>query len=409
MKKNFQIHVLEGALYIGSGAFLSAQTMYPALLTRMGAGNIAIGGLPVVTYVFFFLPQVIAANFVGRHGLRKPWVLNVGILQRLHVGALALTVALSGYLPPAILLPLFFAIFISNQVMAGVASPAWFDFVMKTTSLHRRGLLLGLRTSFGSLVGFANGMVLTILLTTLDYPWSYGSAIGLGFLFQLSSWVVQRNVVESHASPLRAPVPFRELGSHIRAILASDKEFVRFLVASAFLILGFAGVGFFTVSALNTYGLSESAVGIYTMLTIGAQIASGAVSGWISDKWGSKYSALLSGTSLTLALLCAAAATTPEWYYPVFIFMGITIGAELMARYNFTAECSPESERVFYVGLMNAWMAPWYLGSLLGGWISDLFGYRVLFAGCLLFALTGLVILSRIRNPRRRHLAVSSK
>jgi MFS family permease len=408
-RRNFRIQILEGALYIGSGALLSAQTVYPVLLTRLGAGNIAVGILPVLVFAFFFLPQVIAANYVGRFPFRKPWVLASGIVQRFHIAALAVLIIAAGPNPSPWVLPLFFLIFVSNQMSAGIASPAWFDFVIKTTPINRRGILLGLRTSFGSLIGFANGLVLAFLLATLPYPWSYGVVIFLGFVFQLASWFVQRSVAEITPSPLKPGVPLNQLARKIRSTLRTNKTFVRFLTATSFIVLGFSGVAFFTVSALKTLELKESIIGIFTILTIGAQIVSGATLGWIADRRGNKITLIVTATSLLLALVCAAFARSAGWYYAVFLFTGLNLGAELMARYNFTAECSGDDERPLYLGMMNAWCAPWYLGSLLGGWVSDQFGYTTFYVACAVSTAIGIALLFRLPNPRRAHLAVSSK
>ena len=72
-----------------------------------------------------------------------------------------------------------------------------------------------------------------------------------------------------------------------------------------------------------------------------------------------------------------------------------------MARYNFAADCSPESQRPMYIGLMNAWLAPFYLSNLIGGWLSDAFGYEVLFIVGGLFSLAGFFFLIKVRDPRR--------
>lgn len=80
-----------------------------------------------------------------------------------------------------------------------------------------------------------------------------------------------------------------------------------------------------------------------------------------------------------------------------------------MTRYNFAVNCAPENERPPDVGMMNAWLAPFYLSATLGGWLSDMFGYNVVFVAGLAAACCGMLILSHLPSANPRQLAVSSK
>ena len=406
LRKNFRIHLADGALYVASGALLSPQTVFPALLSRLGADNVFIGLLPVTVYAGYFLPQVFAANHAMRHAFRKPWVLTLGVIQRMHIALLALAVA---FVPAPFLMPLFFVLFLSNQIAAGLTSPAWYDFYAKTVALDRRGILLGLRASGGAALGFLNGLLMTVLLVSLRFPDNYASVIGLGFLFQLSSVVVQRHVQEWEPSPVVAPSPPRLLWVRLRAILRRDRAFVRFLLASSMMVLAFSGVGFLTVAALRTFRLSESAVGLFTVLTIGAQVLSGAFIGWVADRRGNKTASLLTSGSLFAALAAATLARSAEWYWVVFVFAGVHLGADLSVRYNFAAEFAAPADRTLYVGLMNAWLAPFYLGSLGAGYLSDRVGYPWLFGICSCAGAAAMAMFAAMPNPRARRLALSSK
>ncbi len=62
-----------------------------------------------------------------------------------------------------------------------------------------------------------------------------------------------------------------------------------------------------------------------------------------------------------------------------------------------------------YVGLMNAWLAPFYLTSLIAGAVSDAWGYTPMFAAALVAGSVGLALLWRLPEPRSRQLALSSK
>jgi MFS family permease len=405
--RNSRYHIIEGALYISTGALIPAQTMMPALIKRLGGGDVLIGAWPVVVYLAFFMPQVISANYSSALQYRKPTVLRRGFIQRLHVLLLACAIALFGASAPTLALTLIFLLYISNQATAGFVSPVWMDFLAKTTSPERRGKLMGWRTSLAAALGFVNGFILITLLTMLSFPYNYASAIGLAFVYQMSSLIVQRRVVEEAPSIITNSVRLSELFGRVRTIVAGNRIFRKFLIASALLTISFSSVAFFTVAAMKRFDLSESIVGVFTVVMIAGQILSGVFLGWIADAKGTKSSLVICAASLLLSIATAWFAQSVEWYYFVFAFFGINVGAETFMRYNFAVECAPEGDRQMYIGLMNAWFAPFYLFAPFAGWLSALYGYNVVFIISLAVGIAGIVLLLRITDPRsvERHIA----
>jgi len=283
------------------------------------------------------------------------------------------------------------------------------DFLAKTTSPERRGKLMGWRASLGAALGLVNGFILTAMLTIFRFPYNYASAIGLAFLLQMSSLVAQKKIIEEIPSPVSTPIRIADLFARVRSIIADNRVFRKFLIASALLTISFSSAAFFTIAAMKRFNLSESIVGIFTVLMIVGQIISGVLLGWLADTKGTKSALVVCGASLLLAITIAWLAQSLNWFYFVFIFFGINTGAEVFMRYNFAVECAPEEERVMYVGLMNAWFAPFYIITPFAGWLSASYGYNYIFVLSLIVGLIGIVLLVRTPNPRTKKLALSSK
>jgi hypothetical protein len=410
ISRNERYHIIEGVLYISTTTLIPAQTLMPALIQRLGGGDILVGAWPVVVYLAFFMPQVISANFSSASQFRKPAVIKRGFLQRLHILLLACVIALWGGSQPTLALSLMFLLYISNQATAGSVSPLWMDFVAKTTSAENLGKLTGWRTSTGAAVGLINGLILTALLTMLSFPYNYASVIGLAFIYQMSSLVVQNKVIEEIPSTISKPVRLSELFDRMRIIIVGNHIFRKFLFASVLLTISFSSVAFFTVAAIKRFDLSESVVvGIFTVVTIVGQILSGILLGWIADTKGTKIALLICGISLLLSIMIVLIAPSIFWFYLAFALFGINNGAEMFMRYNFAVECAPEGDRPMYIGLMNACFAPCYLLTPLAGWLSVLYGYNVVFILSLIFGIVGIVLLARTLDPRAEKLALSSK
>jgi MFS family permease len=407
--KNERYHIIEGALYISTGALIPVQTLMPALIKRLGGGDVLIGTWPVVVYLAYFMPQVISANYSGASQYRKSTVIKYGFIQRLHILLLACVIAMWGASAPTLALTLLFLIYIFNQATSGSISPIWMDFLAKTTSPERRGKIMGWRVSLAAVLALVNGFILTAILTMLRFPYNYATAIGLAFLFQTSSLAAQHKVVEEMPSPVSTPVHLSDLFSRVRTIIAGNHVYKKFLLASALLTISFSSVAFFTIAAMKRFDISEYVVGIFTILMITGQIVSGVLLGWLADTKGTKSALVVCGTSLLLAIALAWVAQSVIWFYFVFLFFGINVGAETAMRYNFAVECAPNGERPMFVGLMNAWFAPFYLVTPFAGWLCASYGYNYVFAFSLVVGLIGLILLVLTPNPRRDTLALSSK
>lgn len=398
---------MEGAAYLSSGVLLSPQTVFPALVARLGGDNVAIGAIPIIVYLAFYLPQIVSANYIRSAPFRKPWTLKLGILQRMQILLFAIVIAIFGLRSPTIALVAFFLIYIASQALAGLGSPVWFDLVAKTTIPNDRGKLMGIRISLGALLGFVNGFLLTGLLAFLPFPYSFASVFAAAFLLQVASWLIQRQVVETRASAVISHDSIGTLVDRVSSIVRKDAVYRRFLVSAAFLIVGLMPTGFFMIAAMRKYALEESYVGLFTITMVAAQVVSGALLGWLADVRGHKLSLLLCSAATACATVLALVSGSGIYYFAVFFFVGINLGAEMITRYNFVERCAPDADRPLYVGIMNDWLAPFYFSATFGGWLSDRFGYVPMFILGLTATLIGMVLLYRIADPSRPRLATA--
>lgn len=396
----------EGALYLSSGVMLSPQTVFPALVAQLGGDNVAIGSIPIIVYLVYYLPQIISANYIRGIPLRRVWTLRLGLLQRFQILLFAIVMAVFGLRLPSLALAAFFFIYIVNQIFAGLGSPVWFDLVVKTTEPADRGKLMGLRTSLGGLFGFVNGFLLTALLAYLSFPYNYSAIFAVAFLLQFASWLVLRNVQEMEPSAVSSHVSLDTLVPRIRAIVRNDSMYRRFLQSVALLTVGLMPVGFFMIAAIKKYDLPGSYVGLFTITMMIAQILSGALLGWLADRRGHRASLLVCASATAGAIALSLVGTSVYFYFGVFFLVGLNLGAEMITRYNYLERFAPDSERPLYVGIMNAWLAPFYFSATLGGWLIDRFGYDIVFIIGLFATLGGIAMLRRLPNPARVETAM---
>ncbi len=400
--RNFVLNAAEGALFISSGAFLSAQTVLPALITRLGGSNVEVGALGVFSYAGLFLPQIFAARYVETLPRKLPWALTYGALHRLVVLLMGASILVFGVSRPLLALWLLLGFVLVMQILVGISTPGWFDMFTKLTRVTRRGRLIGIRTSLGGASAFVGSLVLTWLLGNVSFPLSFACAFFIGFALQTASLAVQWNLVETVPS---RTVPRRPLSEFIRAIpqvLRTNHAFRLFLGSSALLVVATMPVGFFAVYALRHFGAPDIIIGEFTLIIVATQVVSALVNGYIADRFGNKVVLILAAGAMLCATLIAFVAPSTGWYRLVFLFVGVVLGSETMARYNIAVEFGPPERRSTYVGMMNTLLSPMYLSGLAGGWLIDRLGFHTLFAVAAGFSLLGIwVLVFRVRDPRR--------
>jgi MFS family permease len=394
--RNYRIHLLEGMLYIASGSLLSGATVIPAIVISLGGTPAVVGALPVIVYVTFQVPQLFSALHARTLHHRKPWVIKGGLAQRLHILALGcvLAAAAGGHRPWHLVA--FLAILALNQVWAGVVSPVWIDFLARTTATTDRSRLLGWRSAGGAFLSFVNSFVLTALLTWLGFSWGVAAAFGLAFALQLSSVLVQRGIVEApEESESRSRDP-HGLPDIVR-IVRTDVRMRRFLLSWGFITAASTAGTFFIPSAIDRFHIDPATIGVYTMVLVAAQVFGGATLGWISERYGPRGPLMVSALSMAVALIIATVADRPATMAFAFLALGIPLGAEMMARYNFAIEAAPLDERPLYIGIMNAWLAPWQALSILAGFAIATWGYQNVFLAAVSCSCVGLALLRSVR------------
>lgn len=400
-RRNFLLNLAEGSLFIAGASFISAQTVLPALVVRLGGGNLAVGAVGAVTWMGLFLPQVFAARWAQSIPWKKPWALWFGGTQRLLVlaaGVAVFTFGEEAY--PAGLTALFIAYGLM-QVVTAVSTPGWFDLFAKLTPVRLRGRLAGLRNALGGGLAALCALGLAWMLASFPFPLNYALAFFAAFLLQAASVLLQFWYDERAPSPVVPLAPVREFLQQIGRALGRTGGFRTFLGASGLMILAGVPTGFITVHALRDLGADDATVGGFTALLMVVQVVSAPLIGLLADRMGNRVVLVVAAASLCAASITAMLAASTAVLGIAFVFVGITLGSEIMARHNMAVEFAPQAERALYIGLMNSLLAPLYLLGLAGGLVADTFGFRALFLlGAVAAAVACALLLLVVHEPR---------
>ncbi len=141
--------------------------------------------------------------------------------------------------------------------------------------------------------------------------------------------------------------------------------------------------------------------GLSTAAYLFGQTAGNLTFGLLADRFGHKLPLELSGLAAGLAFGLAWLAPAPEWYYLVFVLLGIAMGAIIVSGILILLEFRGPERRPTYAGLGNtavgitSMVAP-LLGAVLATW-----SYSLLFAvGAVINLIALLAMHWWVKEPR---------
>jgi MFS family permease len=413
-KRNFAMHVVDGALYAMGMGLAQAQTVLPGFMRDtigrvphlVSYENRFVGIMALVMAACFMMPQQLwAARLAERRkrifgilllfaaGERLPW---------LFVGFMA---AFLSPARPEISIYVFLALVFVYQFNIGLVYPVWQEMVAKTTPVRRRGLLFGVREGIGGITGFLTILLLRPLVARFDYPYNYALLFFGMFFFIAVSFAPLLYLKEAEYPEGR---DHRAQSGHFLETfktVAGDGRFVRYFICRSFFgMMAIAGPPFFTMRAMSVLGGDTGAglaLSLAAVVTL-ARTPCSLVAGPLGDRFGNRVVMSMAAVAGGLGVLCALFAKTTAGFYAahvlgVFGYMSFWVG-----HGNYILELAPLEKRPSYIGLDNISGLPFVAMPFLGGWMADRFGYRPSFLLAVLFAAVAAVLFLTVAvEPRR--------
>lgn len=400
---NFVVNLLDGATFWLGLSFMSSATIVPLFVSKLTTSQLAIGLVAVIANSGWFLPQLFTANTVQRLPRRKPVVVNLGFFtERLPLWLLPLA-ALLAVEAPTVALVLFFLGYAGHAVGAGIVATAWQDLVARIFPVDRRGRFFGITTFVGNGTGALGATFSAWLLATLVFPTNFVATFTLAAFFITLSWFFLALAREPEQAVTAPRQSNRQFWAGLPQLLRSDRNFRRFILSRLLLVLGNMGAGFLTVAAVSRWQVPDGTVGLYTLALLIGQTVANAAAGFLADRTGHKLPLELGSALLVCAYLLAWLAPAADWYFVVFVLLGLGTGAAVVSGTMIVLEFSPSDLRPTYTGLINTAMGMMgMISPLIGAWLATR-SYDALFALSALFCLGGLVGLrASVREPRRQ-------
>lgn len=401
---NASVNGLDLVFFTLGMSLISRETVMPVLVSTLTDSKLAIGLIPAIFSLGFYLPQLLVANFSERLRYKKPFVMVIaGPGERGPYLLIGLAVWLWAVVAPGWTLVLFFLFLTVAAASSGTATPAWYDMIAKVIPVQRRGIWLGVSNSLGALCAVGGALLVGYLLENIAYPLNFAWVFFLAFGAFIISYIALALNREPPSLDVKEPVPLHLYLRELPTILRNDSNYSRFLVSRTTVKLGSMAVGFFIVYGTEHFQLSGAAIGTFTAVLVGSQAVMNLFWGTIGDRYGHKVVLTAAPFVMALAILVAWFAPAAGWLAVTFVLLGAYLAAESVSAFNIIVEFAPPSKRPTYIGLTNTLLAPVLtVGPLIGGWLAMAAGYGGLFMTALAIALIGgVMMMIWVREPRQ--------
>ena len=406
--RNYAAFTVEGGLFVGALAFTSQVNVAPKIIESLGGPVWLVALMPAMMQVGFVAPQLFVAHHVERWRRHMPYVLTMGVFQRLpYLAAAGVLLLAAGHKTLAVwvvaLCPMV------SGLVGGTLMTAWQEMFAKSLPPRRRSGILALRNLISSLIGLGAGVGIAAVLQRWPGTTGYGvlHLVSFGILvFSLAAFAFVRE------TPYRQMPQAQRLtlGQNLRrmpGVIRGDGRLRAYLLSNMLWAGAYLLLPFMAIHALAALGRAadEAMLGYFVTAAMVGAIAGNLSAGVLGDRFGGKVLMLISRAGF--AVLCAwAMIARGAWeFMALFVLQGLVLSFSQVGNLTLGIELCPKDRRVTYLTLMALFgMTSMLVGSQIGGlawkFLSPAWRFQTVAGMCLAAMLGSMVLLAKVREPR---------
>ncbi|WP_293904587.1 MFS transporter [Phenylobacterium sp.] len=423
LRRNYLGNYLHGMLGMTGFRLVNAPTFLPAFLHMISGSNTIVGLGLALQQLGGIISPIFAGTQIEHRKKVMPAALWMGGLGRLAILGIALsawfvtnrrfqvplpwggTLAVQPMVWSVLFCMLMFGIFMGAQRVV-------FSLLMsKVIPLSRRGRLQAWRNTTG-------GAIAAVLALVAGKYFIGGNLFGNGyavtFLFAaalttIGLWALQLLLNEPEPPTTRTQARFRDRLREFPLLIRQDRSYAFFLLVQMLATSARIATPFYILYVGKFIGTSGATLGLLSFAFLGADTASNLIWGYLGDKTGFRVVLLGSVTGWILATVALMGLHHVVPIFLAFAGLGASQAGYMMAAQTMILEFGERDDLPMRIAVSaTAESITATAGPLVGGIISQLFGYNIVFGASLGFLAAALLILvMAVREPRGRRLAAA--
>lgn len=403
LRRNYAGHYLHGMMGMTGFRLINAPTFLPAYLHQLSGSNTIVGLGLALQQLGGVISPIVGATQVEHRRTVMPAAVWIGGLARIQIIGMAMAGWFLAPKPATVAIIAFMFLF---GLFMGAQRVVFSVLLAKVIPISRRGRLQAWRNATGGLIAAGLAYLAGRYFIEANL---FGNGYSTTFVFafaltSLGLTALRVLMIEPEPPTVRPQTRLAQRVREFPALLA-DRDFSRFMIAQMLATAARMAIPFYVIYASATIKLTGSNLGLLTVAYLGADTLSNLLWGYLGDRKGFRLilmvsvalwiaSTVLLVTSTDLALFCAA-----------FFGLGAAQSGYMMSAQTMILEFGSRDEMAMRIALSSTAegiMAS--LGPLAGGLISTHFGYPPMFMVSVVFLMLSLVVLTRVREPRRSRL-----
>ena len=421
LRRNYLGNYLHGMLGLTGFRLVNAPTFLPAYLHMISGSNTIVGLGLALQQLGGITSPIFAGTQIEHRKKVMPAALWMGGLGRLAILGMALsawfvtnnkvqipmpwggTLQVQPLVWSILFCMLMFGIFMGAQRVV-------FSLLMsKVIPLSRRGRLQAWRNTTG-------GAIAAVLALVAGKYFIGGNLFGNGyavtFLFAcalttIGLWALQLLLKEPEPPTARTQARFRDRLREFPSLIRQDRSYAFFLLVQMLATSARIATPFYILYVGKFIGADGPTLGLLSFAFLGADTASNLIWGYLGDKAGFRLVLLGSVAGWIAATLALMNLHHVAPIFLAFAGLGASQAGYMMAAQTMILEFGSRDDLPMRIAVSaTAESITATAGPLVGGVISQAFGYDIVFGASLGFLAAALLLLVvAVKEPRTARLS----
>jgi MFS family permease len=390
---NFFLNSTNAAFYTVAMSFASIITLLPLFIQKLGGSNLQIGLIPALAFLGYMVPGIFTANHIEKLPRKLSFVQKITLMERIPFIILALSCLSLARTNPKLTIFVVLFCLVLITFTSGLITPAWLGYIVKVTPGNKLGTFFSFGSGVGGFMGIGASIMASWFLTKYPFPMNFfycflWASIAV-FISYYCTLIGREPAIDN---PSLKPISLFAYFNSIPAILQSDKNFMHYIVCRNFLCLGSMATTFYVVFASKELHFADQYAGYFSIFLLASQSLTFFLWGYIGDRFSHRFVLIMGVIGLLFSSILVLVSHSAISLFCVFISMGIYYSAFGSSGLAILNRWAPRGKYPTYIALSNGLTAICaIIAPIVGGKITDIYGFTTLFSFALAFTIIGLL------------------